>query len=315
MGLKSQPSPRAWQNSTQGAKILSESYDFAQVKPCIESKVFGIGVEAYTAGSAEFARHSPAPGLGRTPPRGRSAWAPARPGRPIGRPQRWRSWREGSAFSCRRTASAPRPNVVSDKIPALLAFFPEIALHVTRPIRWDSDHVVLFDDETREICREIVRCGPERVHIALDYFDASINRLAAWATGFRNLQKALLSALLQPVETEKALQDGGNFTRLMVLQEELKTAPIVLHVLEILARTRHQEILSVQRRGLKPGGDVPEHRLHVQILRDLDSRSFTRTLWQMCSECVVVFPEGVNVLPWMLCGYYSTSDSIIPLAI
>lgn len=115
--------------------------------------------------------------------------------------------------------------MVSDKIPALLAFFPEIALHVTRPIRWDSDHVVLFDDETREICREIVRCGPERVHIALDYFDASINRVAAWAVGFRNLQKALLAALLQPAAEEKALQDGGNFTQLMVLQEELKTAP------------------------------------------------------------------------------------------
>ena len=108
---------------------------------------------------------------------------------------------------------------------SLLAFFPEIALHVTRPIRWDSDHVALFDDETREICREIVRCGVERVHIALDYFDASINRVAAWAVGFRNLQKALLSALLQPAAEEKALQDSGNFTRLMVLQEELKTAP------------------------------------------------------------------------------------------
>ena len=85
--------------------------------------------------------------------------------------------------------------------------------------------MVLFDDETKEICREIVRCGPERVNIALDYFDASINRLAAWATGFRNLQKALLSALLQPVQEEKKLQDEGKFTRLMVLQEELKTAP------------------------------------------------------------------------------------------
>lgn len=84
--------------------------------------------------------------------------------------------------------------VVSDRIPALLAFFQEIAFHITRPIRWDSDHVVLFDDETKEICREIVRCGVERVNIALDYFDASINRVSAWTVGFRNLQKALLSA-------------------------------------------------------------------------------------------------------------------------
>ena len=117
--------------------------------------------------------------------------------------------------------------VVSDKIPALLAFFPEIALHVTRPIRWDSDHVVLFDDETREIAREIVRCGglDGRVNIALDYFDASINRVSAWATGYRNLQKALLFALLQPNDSLKKLQDVGNFSKLMVCQEELKTMP------------------------------------------------------------------------------------------
>ena len=116
--------------------------------------------------------------------------------------------------------------VVSDKIPALLAFFPEIALHVTRPIRWDSDHVVLFDDETKEIAREIVRCnGLDRVHIALDYFDASINRISAWVTGYRNVQKALLFALLQPNDTLKSLQDEGNFSKLMVLQEELKTLP------------------------------------------------------------------------------------------
>ena len=92
--------------------------------------------------------------------------------------------------------------MVSDKIPALLTFFPELALHITRPIRWDSDHVVLLDDETREICKEIVRCGglEGRVHMALDYFDASINRVAAWVIGFRNVQKALLMALLTPNE-------------------------------------------------------------------------------------------------------------------
>lgn len=115
--------------------------------------------------------------------------------------------------------------VVSDKIPALLTFFDEIALHVTRPVRWDSDHVVLFDDETKEIAREIVRCGVERVNIALDYFDASINRISAWVTGYRNLQKALLFALLQPVEALRQLQDKQNFTKLMVAQEELKTMP------------------------------------------------------------------------------------------
>ena len=115
--------------------------------------------------------------------------------------------------------------VVSDKIPALLAFFPEIALHITRPIRWDSDHVVLLDDETKEICKEIVRCGglEGSVKIALDYFDASINRISAWTVGFRNVQKALLMALCTPDLTE--LQNTENFTELMVIQEELKTMP------------------------------------------------------------------------------------------
>ena len=175
-------------------EILSEPYDFAKVKPCVESKVFGIGVEAYTAGSGEFSLLYAAMNRDRCIP-------------------------------LMDNGHYHPTEMVSDKIPALLTFFPEIALHITRPIRWDSDHVVLFDDETREICREIVRCGVERVNIALDYFDASINRVSAWTVGFRNLQKALLSALLQPVEEEKALQDGGNFTKLMVLQEELKTAP------------------------------------------------------------------------------------------
>ena len=115
--------------------------------------------------------------------------------------------------------------VVSDKIPALLTFFPEIALHVTLPIRWDSDHVVLFDDETKEICKEIVRCGglDGRVHMALDYFDASVNRIAAWVTGFRNVQKALLNALLTPDMTKE--QNEGDFTDLLVRQEDLKTLP------------------------------------------------------------------------------------------
>ena len=115
--------------------------------------------------------------------------------------------------------------VVSDKIPALLTFFDEIALHVTRPIRWDSDHVVLFDDETKEIAREIVRCGLDKVDIALDYFDASINRISAWTMGYRNVQKALLFALLQPTDELRKLQDEHNFSKLMVAQEELKTMP------------------------------------------------------------------------------------------
>ena len=98
---------------------------------------------------------------------------------------------------------------------------------ITRPIRWDSDHVVLFDDETKEICKEIVRCGglDGRVNIALDYFDASINRISAWTVGFRNVEKALLSALCTPHTVLKELQDTNQFTELMVRQEELKTLP------------------------------------------------------------------------------------------
>ena len=175
-------------------EILSEPYDFNQVKPCIESKVFGIGVEAYTVGSAEFALS-------------------------------YAAINQDKCIPLMDNGHYHPTEVVSDKIPALLAFFPEIALHITRPIRWDSDHVVLLDDETREIAKEIVRCGglEGRVNMALDYFDASINRIAAWTVGFRNVQKALLMALCTPDFT--AMQNDGNWTELMVRQEELKTMP------------------------------------------------------------------------------------------
>ena len=177
-------------------EILSEPYDFKLVKPCIESKVFGIGVESYTVGSAEFALS-------------------------------YAAMNRDKCIPLMDNGHYHPTEVVSDKIPALLAFFPEIALHVTRPIRWDSDHVVLLDDETKEICKEIVRCGglDGRVNIALDYFDASINRISAWTVGFRNVQKALLSALLTPNDALRALQDEQRFTELMVRQEALKTMP------------------------------------------------------------------------------------------
>ena len=97
---------------------------------------------------------------------------------------------------------------------------------MTHSVRWDSDHVVLLDEETMEIAREIVRSDAlNRVFIATDYFDASINRIAAWVLGVRNVQKALLCALLEPSAKLKALQESGNFTKLMVMKEELKTAP------------------------------------------------------------------------------------------
>ena len=177
-------------------EILSEPYDFNKVKPCIESKVFGIGVEAFTVGSAEFSLT-------------------------------YAAMNKEKCIPLMDNGHYHPTEVVSDKIPALLAFFPEIALHITRPIRWDSDHVVRLDDETQEICKEIVRCGglDGRVNIALDYFDASINRIAAWTVGFRSVQKALLQALLTPNAAFKAMQDEGRFTELLVAQEESKTLP------------------------------------------------------------------------------------------
>lgn len=176
-------------------QILSEDYDFNLVKPCVESKVFGIGVEAYTAGSAEFAL----------------------------------SFAAANADKCMPLMDNGHyhpTEVVSDKIPALLCFFPEIALHITRPIRWDSDHVVLFDDETKEMAKEIVRSEAlSRVYMALDFFDASINRISAWTVGFRSWQKALLNAMLLPNAELKKLQDENQLTKLMMMQEEMKTMP------------------------------------------------------------------------------------------
>ncbi len=175
--------------------ILSEPYDFKKVKPCVESKVFGIGVESYTVGSAEFSLS-------------------------------YAAMNKDKCIPLMDNGHYHPTEIVSDKIPALLTFFPEIALHITRPVRWDSDHVVLLDDETKEIAKEIVRCGglDGRVKIALDYFDASINRISAWTVGFRNVQKALLGALLE-LPTLKEMQNKGNFTKLMVVSEEVKTLP------------------------------------------------------------------------------------------
>lgn len=173
-------------------EILSVPYDKTKVFPCIESKVFGIGLEAYTVGSAEFCtnyvntRHI-------TPLMDNGHYHPT--------------------------------ELVSDKISSMLLFNDRLALHITRPMRWDSDHVVLFDDETREMMKEVVRADAlGRVFLATDYFDASINRISAWVTGLHSVQKALLYALLEPKSLKK-LQDENNFTELMVRQEELKTMP------------------------------------------------------------------------------------------
>ena len=114
---------------------------------------------------------------------------------------------------------------VGDKISSLLLFSEKMATHLTRPMRWDSDHVVLFDDDMRLIAQEIVRNGLDRVFLATDFFDASINRVSAWITGLRNVHKALLYALLEPTEMMAKLQDENRMTELMVVHEDLKTAP------------------------------------------------------------------------------------------
>ena len=174
--------------------ILAEPFDKNLVKPCVESKVFGIGVESFTAGSAEFTLTFAATHEGCLPLMDNGHYHPT--------------------------------EVVSDKIPALLCFFPELALHVTRGVRWDSDHVVIFDDETKEIGKEIVRNDAlDRVYIALDFFDASINRVSAWVNGMRSMSKALLYALISPNAMLKDLQDTNQLTKLMAVQEEVKTLP------------------------------------------------------------------------------------------
>lgn len=173
-------------------EILSVPYDKTKVFPCLESKVFGIGLESYTVGSSEFCLTYAAK-KGITPLMDNGHYHPT--------------------------------EVVSDKISSVLLFNDTLALHITRPVRWDSDHVVLFDDETREIAKEIIRADAlDKVFIATDYFDASINRISAWITGGRSVQKALLYALLEP-SSLKELQDSSDFTSLMVRNEELKTMP------------------------------------------------------------------------------------------
>ena len=194
-GLKDVPADRL------GPRLrLKKSLDeiYAERLPggidCVESKVFGIGLEAYTVGSAEFY-------LG---------YAAQHPG----------------VYNLLDNGHYHPTEMVSEKIPAMLCNFDKLPLHVTRPMRWDSDHVVRLDDELREIATEIVRCDAlDRVLIGLDYFDAAINRVAAWIIGTRNMHKALLSALLIPHAALKTLQDEERFTELMVRQEAMKTLP------------------------------------------------------------------------------------------
>jgi L-rhamnose isomerase len=174
-------------------EIFSEKLDPRFVIDSVESKVFGIGLESMTVGSHEF----------------------------------YMNYAARNNVLCLLDNGHFHPTEsVSDKISSMLVFSEKLALHISRPVRWDSDHVVLFDDETRAIATEIVRNNAlERVILALDFFDASINRVSAWVTGMRNFQKALLYALLTPHALMKELQDSANFTKLMFVTEEMKTYP------------------------------------------------------------------------------------------
>ncbi len=159
----------------------------------VESKVFGIGAESCTIGSLEMC-------LGYAV--------------------------KHNLMLTLDTGHFHPTEVVSDKISSALCFLDDVMLHVSRPVRWDSDHVVIFDDELKYIAQEIIRANAdERVHIGLDFFDASINRIAAWVIGTRNMQKALMYALLEPTEKLKALELEGDYTSRLALLEEYKSYP------------------------------------------------------------------------------------------
>lgn len=175
-------------------EILSDKdWDKNFVMPTVESKVFGIGVESMTVGNSEF----------------------------------YQNYAATRGITCLMDMGHYHPTeVVSDKIPSMLCFYDKLALHVSRPVRWDSDHVVIFDDELKEVAKEIIRNHAEgKVMIGLDYFDASINRISAWVTGERSMEKALLYAATLPNEELAKLQHQADFTKLMVLQERVKMLP------------------------------------------------------------------------------------------
>ncbi len=175
-------------------QIYSVKYPKEYIIDSVESKVFGIGLESYTVGNNEF----------------------------------YQIYAAKNGLCCLLDTGHYHPTeVVSDKIPSLLCFNDKIALHVSRPVRWDSDHVVILDDELKELSKEIVRNNAiDKVIIGLDYFDASINRIAAWVIGTRNMQKALLNALLLPNDNLTKLQNEQRFTELLALSEEYKTLPL-----------------------------------------------------------------------------------------
>ena len=195
-GYKDEPSDRLGPRQRMADsldKIFRYGYSKKTVVPFLESKLFGIGLESYTVNSHEFV-------MGYAMKRGILALL------------------DMGHFHISEN--------VADKISSFLMFFGKVAFHISRPVRWDSDHVIRQNDDLRAAAQEIVRMGPENFIVALDYFDASINRVAAWVLGMRNMQKELLKAMLQPNKALKAMQDAGEFTSQLVMQEELKNYPV-----------------------------------------------------------------------------------------
>ena len=174
-------------------KIFAEKLDPKIHLDAVESKLFGIGAESYTVGSHEFYM----------------GYAVSR-----------------QKLLCLDAGHFHPTEMISDKISSVLMFVPELLLHVSRPVRWDSDHVVILNDELCAIAQELIRSGKlDKVHIGLDFFDASINRVAAWVIGTRCMIKALLLALLEPAEKLRATEQSGDYTSRLAMLEELKTLP------------------------------------------------------------------------------------------
>ncbi len=195
-GYKDEPSDRLGPRKRMADsldKIFTYKYNKKAVIPFLESKLFGIGVESYTVCSHEFV-------MG------------------YAMKQKILALLDMGHFHLSES--------VADKISSFLMTFGKVAFHISRPVRWDSDHVIRQNDDLRACAQEIVKMGPENFIVALDYFDASINRVAAWVLGMRNMQKELLKAMLVPWRDLTKLQDTGALTAQLVLQEEYKNYPV-----------------------------------------------------------------------------------------
>ena len=186
-------------NRLKYRQLLEQSLDeifvtkYKNMKDCIEAKLFGIGLESYTVGSYDFY-------LGYGAKKGKIVTLD--------------------------TGHFHLTESVADKISSLLLFTPEIMLHVSRPVRWDSDHVVILNDDLQDLSREIIRCNAlDRVHIGLDYFDATINRIGAYVVGVRAAQKSLMMALLEPQKKLQQYEAKDKLFQRLALQEELKSMP------------------------------------------------------------------------------------------